>query len=479
MNIKKVIFFHYHFLRGGVSAVTSRLAKELPEGVSAAAACDPAMGFSVEGAGYADPDGFDEEDFSALRDAISKRLAGLCADDTLFWIHNHSIGKNPAFTAAVIEHARKGLNPVVLQIHDFAECGRWKNRAFLKRFVPRLYPVGKNIKYVTLNSRDLDILIRAGVPAASCARLPNMHSSSVSASAGGREALKRVAGVCRRSGYVFDEEAPLLACPVRTIRRKNILESFLCASALDANVVVTLPANSKPERPYERLVAEAARSGSFRGGWAPGEGSHDFLEDVMNASALAFSSSLMEGFGMLFAEAAARGKNVFSRRIPVLDDFPGMGGENIYDSLKVPLRPDESRRLKKAYGDMPAPPGVAPEKMAVIRDALSAMFCRGTGEFSFLDPPAQRDICADKDAVREAKAMNGDVFDRLEKALGNRPARTDAFSPGRIGVLFRKLLESWPHDGEEGFADDNVVLDSFLKPEYFRIMLVWPEVGNG
>ena len=138
MSIKKIIFFHYHYLRGGISSVTSSLISTLPEGIKTAAAADPAMGFQGLGdtrikkiplpaCGYTDPDDFSEETFQSVYSDLMKAMDKLADPETLFWVHNHAIGKNPAFTAAVTAHAKRGVNPMLLHIHDFAECGRLNN----------------------------------------------------------------------------------------------------------------------------------------------------------------------------------------------------------------------------------------------------------------------------------------------------------------------------------------------------------------
>ncbi|MFW5828425.1 MAG: hypothetical protein ACOCU4_10045, partial [Alkalispirochaeta sp.] len=101
----------------------------------------------------------------ALAERISKELSSRWGGDSVWWVHNYHLGKNPAFTRALIDIAHRHPDQkIVLHIHDFPECGRYSNLRYLRQSgVSEPYPNLPNLTYLTINSRDRDRLLNAGV----------------------------------------------------------------------------------------------------------------------------------------------------------------------------------------------------------------------------------------------------------------------------------------------------------------------------
>ena len=65
---------------------------------------------------------------------------------------------------------------VLLQIHDFSEDGRPANYALIRDHLENpedLYPIAEHLHYAVLNGRDLDVLLKAGIPSEKCHLLAN------------------------------------------------------------------------------------------------------------------------------------------------------------------------------------------------------------------------------------------------------------------------------------------------------------------
>ena len=162
----KVAIVHYHLEPGGVTKVIENtlLAWEksaLP--IQAVALSGrPYQGKVipqtqvVEGLDYATPKESIAPDILAqrLKDAAKESLG---SSPDLWHIHNHSLGKNPALTAAVRLLAEHG-EYLLLHPHDFAEDGRPQNFLSLSEVYRHSYPTSERIRYAVLNHRDKSFL---------------------------------------------------------------------------------------------------------------------------------------------------------------------------------------------------------------------------------------------------------------------------------------------------------------------------------
>ncbi len=102
---------------------------------------------------------------------------------------------------------------------------------------------------------------------------------------------RRLACAFRDRSLSFHPESPLLLYPVRTVRRRNVLE---------AGLLVSLPGLKRTEIVYSRLVEQCFHEGLIPGLWGIGE---DLAEaglsfrDTVQASDLVVSTAVRDGCG--------------------------------------------------------------------------------------------------------------------------------------------------------------------------------------
>ncbi len=367
------------------------------------------------------------------------------APGTVWWVHNYHLGKNPAFTRALIESIRTDPSRrAVFQVHDFPESSRYENLRQLRETTGSdLYPASPGLRYAVINDRDRQLLTDAGIPEPLVVPLPNPVSvpELPSLAPASRAAIRReMAAASSR----FLPASPLLVYPVRTIRRKNVLEAALLAAASDPplNLLVTLPGVSGPEKPYSDLVEGAYREGLIPGVWGANLPPHLGFRDTLAASDLVVSSSVQEGFGYLFAESVAWGKPLFARQLdvagqfaPLFDGYPAY----LYDRLMVPLTRRQRDEAKAAYRQKIASLHtlVPEEYLAAAQAALLRMFSRECADVSFLSAAEQLRILRDLarglalgGMAGEIRDLNRETFAALRRLAFREPAGNMPAGPG-------------------------------------------------
>jgi len=259
---------------------------------------------------------------------------------TIIHSHNPNLGKNPALTAALYKIAGEGV-PVINHYHDFAE-DRPANMEFLGRVLPLLtsetaerviYPALSNYHYIVLNSCDVQRLTDKGINHRQIRFLPNPvpeWGSNLERSQDLREK------VCSALGFSASDF--LCTYPVRAIQRKNIGEFLLMAVlfAEAANFAITLAPLNPVEIPgYERWKSfcnknsinvrfEASDRVSFK--------------ELIAASDFCITTSIREGFGMVYMEPWLAGTPVIGREIScVIGDLQhsGLRFPRLYEKLEV------------------------------------------------------------------------------------------------------------------------------------------------
>ncbi len=470
-----LVILHYHFLPGGVSGVVQAAVQALRRyeagigRITLAAAAFPERGFAAPGSELA-AERIPELGYLEVRDlpravvaAEGRRLAESLlrrfgSGNAVWWVHNHHLGRNPVFTQAILEVARSGRQPLLLQIHDFPECGRYDSLARLRRgLAAPPYPVGPSVRYALINRRDLAVLREAGVPAGMLHLLENpletggeSGGAAMGAQAGGPTAAPAGTSSAatfaevRRELGLADAGRPLLLCPVRCIRRKNLLEAaLLCRLHPDpADLVVTLPGVSAEEREYSDLVRRA-----FRRGWAAGvfgaglrlEAKGLGLEPLFQASDLVLSASVQEGFGYPFLQSLVWGRPLLARELDVLEGmrelFDGQPA-GFYREVRAPLAAGPRRRLRQAYRrklERLASTGVlSAETAAELGQRLESVGGAGESavEFSFLPAAAQLELLRaagrQPRAASELRELNRGPLEALQRLLGEGRRRPEA-----------------------------------------------------
>lgn len=332
----KVAIVHYHLEPGGVTKVIENtlLAWEksaLP--IQAVALSGrPYQGKVipqtqvVEGLDYATPKESIAPDILAqrLKDAAKESLG---SSPDLWHIHNHSLGKNPALTAAVRLLAEQG-EYLLLHPHDFAEDGRPQNFLSLSEVYGHSYPTSERIRYAVLNHRDKSFL----------QKLTENSESEVHLLANAipfEEAPRPSAP----TNSTLPEN--LYLYPVRAVRRKNLGELALLSAAYPEKHF----ANSLgPTNPAFLDEFESWKSFCLELGLAVTYGlgesvSCSFPEMIEHSEAIV-STSVAEGFGLGFLEPWTFDKGLCGRNIPeITKDFSELGIElgHLYERVETDL----------------------------------------------------------------------------------------------------------------------------------------------
>jgi len=518
--------FHYHFLTGGVSTVVRQAAEAFRTHLSGMRSVElvagtipgefrsqierhggkcteiPEIGYRQQADELSDNDRKPDLDRkNVAREA--KRLAELLlrafgSDDSVWWVHNYHLGKNAVFTQALLEIIHSGrAQRIVLQIHDFPECGRFRNLETLQAALSLdPYPLSPWVRYAVLNRRDRQVLITAGVPAQHVFLLENpvLPGRDPEPDKPIRPMLNRLFGDAFPR---FDIRAPILLYPIRTIRRKNVLEALLLSSLLDggANILITLPGTSVSERPYSDLVEGLFADRLCPGLWGIGtelERRGLRFDDLVAASDLVLSTSVQEGFGYLFINSllwslplAARDLDTLAGLKDLFRKYPAY----FYDTLRVPV--SDPPALAQAYRSKIERLStlIPPAEQERLLAAVDTLVRDDKVDFSFLPVRAQEELLRAIAAGggTELPACRGEnrlTLSRIEEMLGTRVKEAagagssksaevqSRFGAAAYAAGFQRILESFGTGSGLGTDADIAagVLKAFLNLEQLRLL---------
>lgn len=491
----KVAVVHYHLKRGGVTRVIESTAdafrahrNDIRLGVVTGepAAHDALSTVELPELSYADaPASIDPADLVRKLEDCARQCLGGAPD--LWHIHNHSLGKNAAFTSAVSRIASEGA-PVLFHLHDFAEDNRADNYQQLithPELPERLYPTGPAIAYAVLNGRDHQCLLSAGMPAESLHLLPNAISSP--------------SDLPPRAPFqdwdpAFRHFENLILYPVRATRRKNFGELLLWALAarqgrapdglgrpLFLNTLGTTNSAFQDTFHHWQRWADERR---LPVRLAYGETSGRSYGEILSASDAFITTSVAEGFGLGFLEPWMLDRPLIGRNLPeITADFRQhqIQLDALYPRLEVPLawvggrsalRESVEPAMTSAYSGYHR--RLQPED---VDAALDSMIHDNRVDFGRLDERLQEGIL-----VRLDKE---DSFSEIFPQTPGRPAAPakisenaarirEAYSPeiyaDRLGAIYRDLAAKGGASGNTGFLDPEAVLQAFLKPETFNLL---------
>jgi len=416
-------------------------------------------------------------------------------DETVLHIHNHSLGKNRCLAETVPRLARDGY-ALFLQVHDFAEDFRPANYRLVHDRLsshgpesgsPGLYPQASNIHYAVLNGRDFHILRHSGTEAARLHLLPNPvpEVDELPPRHRARARLAELFGVGSEQCFVL--------YPVRCIRRKNVGEALLLGAVAPRDTVVGLtlaplnPAETPVYTTWKDLATGLKLPCRFEVG-APGR--LTFFENLAAAD-LILTTSLAEGFGMVFLESWLADRPLIGRDLPeITPDFTKVGVRFgwLRPQLWVPLdwvgAEIFGRTVAEAYRrTLAAYNRAGPSDWdRVLDDKIES----GLVDFGDLDEPMQRQVI--RTVASEGK--NGcriiECNPWLEEALAVRPATASEVIRANVRVIRehfsllpsgRRLLESYGRAVSSPRGDQPVplpapgrILDHFLDLKRFRLI---------
>jgi len=502
-----VTVLHYHFNRGGVTQVVANHVRALAKSGGEAdefrvsllhgGRCEALPSdLTDEHSGYR-PDqyivsdlDYDEGDVPQS-DQLAKELraalreAGCEPNDTVLHVHNYALGKNISLPGALAALARDGYR-LLLQIHDFAEDLRPQNYRRLAAALRRqaggkhaplavLYPQAPIIHYAVLNRFDFAILHGAGTAETNLHLLPNAvgQFGELPDRRQVRDKLHDLLHVPTTANYIV--------YPVRGIRRKNVGEALLWAAlAADDTVVgVTLaPLNPVEQASYEHWK-ELARRLRLPCLLETGrEEAMTFPENLAAADRL-ITTSVAEGFGMVFLESWLAGRPLVGRDLPeITADFckNGIRFDALYPALPVPVewlgrdvvRESLSAAVSRLSGDY----GVDLREFVDVAGLVEARHI----DFAHLDAGLQartiETVWNDKrrreellelnPILRESIAVSNATHRVAENAAAVRSGYSLEVSGRRLSQLYRRVFQSPVGDDVRPLAGADEILHSFL-----------------
>jgi glycosyltransferase involved in cell wall biosynthesis len=361
---RHLVVAHYHFRPGGVRrvietalpaiaahggfSVVTLVAGEAPEPAWLARLSDAMPGvrlvFEVHGEFLywselvPAPDGL-----PARLDRICTALVGRHGGGrTVVWAHNLALGRNAPLAAAWARAAERTGAVLLSHHHDFFFDNRWlrwpEMRASgvcdLDEAARAMFPSSGRVVHLAINRADHALLAEGFGERA--VWLPNPVAPPRH---GVDEDLAARAWLAARTG----RDGPYWLLPCRLLRRKNIAEAVLLARWLrpGARVVTTGAPTSVDEEPYHARL----RAATLREDWpldlsvmAGAADAPPVSALLAGAEAVVFTS-LQEGFGLPYLEAAAAGRPLVARALPnVLPDLMSLGlrAGVVYEDVLVP-----------------------------------------------------------------------------------------------------------------------------------------------
>jgi hypothetical protein len=418
----------------------------------------------------------------------------------LYWAHNPTLGKNPLLTAGLLAAGQKAASSgashrFLYHIHDFAECGRLQNLLYLRRCwgsggLEDLFPTSNNCCYAVLSSADLHRLARAGVPEERIFHLPNaIPAVKAEQKTARKDMAKGLQVYASEYGYRFEPDRPWWTLPIRLIRRKNVLEALLIAATADDSpqLLVTLDANSDPERPYAEAVKDLFRVKKHAAVVGFGHqlvGTAFSFDDLLLASDTVVTTSVLEGFGFAFLEGANRGRPLLGRNLEeVTTDFveAGFPASSLYGEMFVPVN-SETRAQMAARGrefaqEQGSLLGVSQVSIDGFIAALGTLFADDAVDFGFLDLKQQLEVTSrlrDRAFVEDLRSLNpeaarpapfpADFSIRLDHHFGLQAHGS------RLAATFEALFAQGIEGGVTGNLSSSL-LDLYFMPKFHRPLM--------
>jgi len=275
--------------------------------------------------------------YSEILREFSKRFK----KDDILHFHNLNLGKNPVYSLAVFQLAEEGFQ-IFNHVHDFAE-DRPRNMQLMRKIVEKefqkplekiMYPVMRNYAFGVLTSHDKKRIAANGINSGRISVLPNPVNPPSEVTREQRAQIRKDV-FCQ---FNLPEDRKLAVYPVRGITRKNLGEFILLSALLEKDYVFAL--TQPPKNPGEIPQYDEWKSFSqwqklpvvFEAGQKT-----DFLK-LMHTSDICFTTSVMEGFGMVYLEPWLFNTPVAGRNLPdVTADFfaAGIKLDTLYNGLYV------------------------------------------------------------------------------------------------------------------------------------------------
>ncbi len=468
----KIAFIHYHLKTGGVTTVLKQQIKAIQNSCNTfvLTGSDQKSSFPVDtvfipGLGY---DSFSQkkppphEVAESIISAIFAKFGSIC--DVLH-VHNPTLAKNTDFLKILSELQKRNIN-LFLQIHDFAEDGR-----------PKVYFSDQYLSdchYGVINSRDFDILLKAGLKKEGLHKIFNMVEPFT---------LENM----------IDYTDNIVLYPIRAIRRKNIGEAILLSFFFKRNerLSITLPPNSPADfdsyAGWIGFVKNNNLNVEFESGLK-----NDFSKLVLS-SRFIITTSISEGFGFSFIEPWCAKKVIWGRKLPdICSDFEnnGISLGHLYSNLLVPLEWIGKDNFYRKWKDCILK-NCKLLNYDIDKSSMDKIFSQviknETIDFGLLDESFQKKIISNiilsKNGKKELIRLNpylasvGIVPDKQSLIKNNIKA---VFTNYSKDIYKEKLIEIYKKVSNNSVShsiDKKVLLSCFLDPRHFSL-LKWCEYSE-
>jgi glycosyltransferase involved in cell wall biosynthesis len=461
----KIVYVHHHLRRGGVTRVITEqieavgdvhqvltVTGEAPdEPTPFPVAVIPSIAYDRDRRDHLTPEESAQAIFDAVRDHWGE-------DADLYHVHNPTLGKNRGFLSVLKILQARGAK-LLLQIHDFAEDGRPGN------FTGEPYP--ENCHYAVINSRDQGLLRLAGLELEGLHLIPDtVRSLQVEPPDGSED---------------------LVLYPVRAIRRKNIGEALLLSLFLreQEKMGFTLePTGTVDLRSYRSWI-EFAREEQFPAVFRLGVTIP--FEQVLRRARCILTTSIKEGFGLVFLESWMMSRPLFGRLLPdICADFmeKGVRLDALYSRLNVPFSLFDRERFFRlweyCYRERLALYGLEVEEDEV-QGYLDGARAEGAVDFGMLSESLQRQVILklmESLQLRlEFAALNPSVLNLQAELPGkrflsrNRTVVSREFSTRKNRERLLRVYERVVEDTPTHAIRVDVLLKGFNRPETGHLLL--------
>lgn len=404
-------------------------------------------------------------------------LARCGGEDAVLWAHNLALGRNVPLALAWSRAAAATGATFLLHHHDFFFDNRWIRWPEMKAAglssvsgaEEAVFPDGPRTAHLAINRAD-HRLLAAGFGGRAL-WLPNPVTAPRHAADGEREAR---AWLAARTG----SDAPYWLLPCRLLRRKNMAEALLLVRWLrpGARLVTTGGPTSPDEEPYAvrlRAAADEHRWPLHLGVLAGQDDAPPVSALIAGAEAVVLTS-LQEGFGLPYLEAAAAGRPLVARALPnVLPDLVGLGlrAPTVYSEIMVPrdLFDGEGERTRQRGLWSRWRDGLPAEVQAMAGEPAVLTSSQDVVPFSRLTLTAQEEVLAhDDDRLRPVlDAANPDLRawprgDADWPAAGLSREAEAALSPARFAQNFLAAMNTASEAPAVSRDAPRRVLDAFL-----------------
>ncbi len=280
-----------------------------------------------------------------LHNALERVFGSDVGDDCIVWAHNLGIGRNLLLSAALADACTARRIRLLAHHHDWWFDNRWRHWPEMKKSGARsvwnvagiVFPTNPEVHHIAINQSDTRVLKRYAPEAITW--LPNLAERNQKADA--TQVRRAQKWVGDRLG---DKKTPIWLIPARLLRRKNVAEAILLARWLrpEGWLLTTGGVSSAEEFTYAETLERAIRKhgwqvklGVLQSADANGPG----VGELLALSEVVLMTSIQEGFGLPYIEAAAAGRPLIAREIPnISPDLATMGFRfpQLYAEIMVP-----------------------------------------------------------------------------------------------------------------------------------------------